>query len=78
MYVSLWTRATCVSDRKNKLTQLLKAVFPWRRQLDAICQKPEECFKWTIYFKWLQLLQNEGPEPRIKNGFTQANLILND
>lgn len=44
MHASPEIQTIYASDRKNKLSQLLRAVFPWRRHFDAICQKPKECF----------------------------------
>lgn len=66
------------SDRKNKLAQLLRAVFPWRRQFDAICQKPRECFNGQFTSNECSCCQIKEQRQKIKNGSTHANIILND
>lgn len=63
---------------KNKLTQLLKAVFPWRRQFDAIFQKPEDCFNGQFTSNDCSYCRIKDQSQGLKNCFTQVNLILND
>lgn len=71
-------QAIYASDRKNKLAQLLRAVFPWRRQFDTICQKPKECFNGQFTSNDCSCCQMKELRQRNKNGSTHANIILND
>lgn len=71
-------QAIYASDSKNKLAQLLRAVSPWRKQFDAICQKPKECFNGQFTSNDCSCCQIKEQRQKIKNGSTHANIILND
>lgn len=67
-----------MSDRKNELYTTTQGSVSLEESFDAICQKPEECFDRQITSNDCSYCKRKDQSQKLKVGFTEINLILND